>query len=351
MNPTRRKHLLLCAVSVIFSLLVAELVSRWFLPPPFQPNRGADSIRSWHQPDPVIGWTLTSDSIKVPHRLVNPQGSLQYDVVYSLSGGQRITSAHPPDAPIIIATGCSFTFGHGINDEDTWPWLLQEQMPNYRVMNLGVMAYGTDQALLAAERQMLRSPQQTAAVILGFADFQIERNRSTQGWLATVYPMSKPLFAVVPEGVKYKRDVRFWSPGAVAGHSALIAHLLNTLANRAYGIRSHGEARVLTVALITTFAHRFQALGVPLVVVWLPHAGDTAPESRIDNAFVIEHLRAASIPVLVPDIPRLGNGQFDMRTYAVSTIDWHPNRQYNLLLANQLHQFLLESLQNRIAAH
>src|SRR5271165_2787905 len=278
-NPTRRKHLLLCAVSVVFSLLVAEMVSRWFLPPPFRPNRGADSIRSWHQPDPKIGWILTSDTIRVPHKLVDPQGSLQYDVAYSLSGGQRITSAHPPNAPAIIATGCSFTFGHGINDADTWPWLLQEQMPNYRVMNLGVMAYGTDQALLAAERQVLRSPQQTAAVVLGLADFQIERNRSAQGWLAYI-PYAKPLFAITPADVTYKRNVRFWSPGPFAEHSALITHFVNTTANRVYGIGSHQEARVLTVGLITKFAGRFQALGVPLVVVLLPHAGYTTPQSR-----------------------------------------------------------------------
>ena len=350
MNPIRRKHLFLCVVSVIFSLLVAEVLSRWLLPPPFRASRGSHFMRPWHRPDPIIGWVLVSESIKVPHRVLDSHGSVEYDAVYSLSNGQRITSAHPPNAPIIIAAGCSFTFGHGINDEDTWPWLLQEQFPDYRVMNVGVMGYGTDQALLAAERQVLLSPQQTAAVVLGLADFQIERNRSPQGWLAYI-PYAKPLFAITPEGVTYKRNVRFWSPGPVAEHSALITHFVNTMANRVYGIGSHEDARVLTVALITTFARRFQALGVPLVVVWLPHAGDTAPQSRIDEAFLIEHLRAASIPVLVPDIPRLGNGQIDMHTFAVSTSDWHPNRQYNLIVADQLHRFLLESLQNRIAVH
>jgi len=349
-NSIRRKHLFLCVVSVIFSLLVAEVLSRWLLPKPFRASHGAHFMRPWHQPDPVIGWILTPESIKVPHRVLDSQGLVEFDVVYSLAGGQRITSAHPPNAPAIIATGCSFTFGHGLNDEDTWPWLLQKKFPNYRVMNLGVMGYGTDQALLAAERQVLRSPQQTAAVVLGLADFQIERNRSPQGWLAYI-PYAKPLFVTTPGGAMYKRSVRFWSPGPLAEQSGLIAHFANTMANRVYGITSHDEARALTVALITTFAHRFQALGVPLVVVWLPHAGDTAPQSRSDKDFLIEHLRAASIPILVPDIPRLGNGQIDMHTYAVSTSDWHPNRQYNLIVADQLYRFLLESLQDRITAH
>jgi hypothetical protein len=35
------------------------------------------------------------------------------------------------------------------------------------------MAYGADQALLAAEGQVLRAPGQAASVLLGLADFQI----------------------------------------------------------------------------------------------------------------------------------------------------------------------------------
>ena len=154
----------------------------------------------------------------------------------------------PPDPesarPVVVAAGCSFSFGHGLNDEDTWPWLLQEQLPQYQVLNAAVMGYGTDQALLAAERQIRQHPAQ--AVVLGFGAFQIERNRAPQGWLVSIYPFSKPLFDVPSGQAGYLRQVRFWPRGVVGDNSNFFARFVNTLANRAYGIprmSKHGTSR------------------------------------------------------------------------------------------------------------
>jgi len=335
-----RREISLAILSSAFAILAAEVAIRYVLPPPYRVDSSAIIRARMHRQDPQIGWILGSDPMQVPHRLIDKQGAVKYDVVYSVAGGQRRTSRQPGRGPALIAAGCSFTFGHGLIDEDTWPWLLQEHQPDVHVMNLGCMGYGTDQALLAAERQVIKSKGPKITVVLGFADFQIERNRSPQGWMAIVYPFSKPLFAVSPEGVEYKRQVRFLRAGGWADHSELLRHIFNTLGNRVYGIPSHDEARGLTAALITTFAKRYASHGARFAVVMLPYNDDRSPQSQADQAFVLDHLRAAGIPVLIPNFPRLNDGQFDTARFTVSHMDRHPNREYNLILTNQIVQFL-----------
>jgi hypothetical protein len=335
-----RREASLAIISSAFALVAAEVAIRFALPAAYRVDPSAIIRARMHRPDSQIGWVLASDSIRIPHRLVDKQGTVQYDVVYSVSGGQRRTSKHEVRGPALLAAGCSFTFGHGLNDQDTWPWLLQEHLPEVHVMNVGCMGYGTDQALLAAERQVLQSKGHINAVVLGFADFQIERNRSPQGWMSIVYPFSKPLFRVSPDGVEYVRQVRFLSAGSWSDHSELLGHILNTLGNRIYGIPSHNEARQLTTALITTFAKRFGSQGVRFAVVMLPYADDRSPQSQVDQNFVVNRLRAAGIPVLVPDFPRLSDDRFETARFTVSHIDRHPNREYNLALTNQIVRFL-----------
>jgi hypothetical protein len=366
-----RSELLLAAASIGVCLLLGEAAARMFLPQPSRADRSAmvearevhkpanrKVFQALHRADPTIGWVLSPDPVRFPHRLIDAQGTVQYDVVYSVAAGERRTSATPPDGAALITAGCSFTFGHALNDEDTWPWMLQEKLPHDRVANVGCMGYGTDQALLAAEREVRRRPGKTTAVILGFADFQIERNRSTQGWLATVYPFSKPLFAVRSGEAEYQHQARFWSGGVAADYSKLFASLTNTAANRFYDIpSSHQRAANLTAALITSFAKRFHAMGVNFAVAMLPYMDDHSAQSRTDQEFIIRHLRTAGIPVLIPTFPRGSDGGLDVREFMVSKIDRHPNRHYNVVLSTQVLDFLegagivgTEQARNRLRA-
>jgi hypothetical protein len=105
-------------------------------------------------------------------------------------------------------------------------------------------------------------------------------------------------------------------------------------------VPSRPQARDLTAALITTFAQRFQTLGVRFAVVVLPYAEDQSPDAEAGRLFLISHLEAAKIPTLVPNFSRLPNGRFDIARFMVSALDERPNRQYNLVLVNQLRQFL-----------
>jgi hypothetical protein len=336
-----RNEALLAVGAVLGSLLIGEAAARWLLPVQYRktlshrPKTGAAFWPPIHAYDPEIGWVLTPASV-ISHISVLPNAR------FSVSHGERLTSPHPHPGPRIVATGCSFTFGHGITDEDSWPWLLQERLPDDHVVNVAASGYGTDQALLAAQRQVERFPGEVATVVLGFADFQIERNRCPQSFLEQIYPSRRPQYVQSGASVVNKGLIGFWSLGGfvdtIADNSVLLSRALSMAADRVVNrIPDHTGARQLTTALILDFARRFQARGVKLVVVVLPYLDDQSSVSKADRGFVTDRLRSKGIPVLALDLPRRADGTIDPRQFAVG---FHPNRRYNVALANQLAQFL-----------
>ncbi len=70
--------------------------------------------------------------------------------------------------------GCSFTYGWGLNDEETYPWLLQERFPESEIVNFGVGGYGTIHSLLQFRDALrIKSPK---VAVLAYGDFQDDRN-------------------------------------------------------------------------------------------------------------------------------------------------------------------------------
>jgi hypothetical protein len=333
------KEAVLTGVASALALLGAEAATRLLLPPPLRiSDRRFDSPPiPKHIPDAELGWTIPPRDAVYRFRSSGKTGSV--DVHYTIQGGHRAAAAHPVAGPALIATGCSFTFGLGLDDENTWPWLLQERIPDYHVINAGVNGYGTDQALMAAERVALHTPGVQLAV-LGFGDFQIERNRGTQAVIYHPYPLGKPLFLPQGAGLTYQGLVRFWYPGALLDHSMVFMRITNKVGNLANRVTSHEGAREVTARVIMEFSRRFQAKGVRLAVIVLPHAGDQSPESKADRAFMVARLNAAKIPTLIPEFPRRPDGQLDVGRFFIPSDEIHPNREYNLLVSDQLAKFL-----------
>jgi hypothetical protein len=74
------------------------------------------------------------------------------------------TDAHARSKPEIWLFGCSFTHGWSLNDEETYPWVLQERLPMYEVVNYGVGGYGTIHALLQLREALHTRPPPVVAV-------------------------------------------------------------------------------------------------------------------------------------------------------------------------------------------
>ena len=185
MKNARSRKVIVATTSVLFALLIGEAATRRLLPDRYRwisirrahtnssetspqgilPGWGIGWVLS--VPDPEIGWVLSPEARKKQAERA----------VYSINHGERLTSPQPRSGRLIVVTGDSFTFGYRVNDEDTWPWLLQERLPDYHIVNVAAEGYGTDQALMAAERKVEGSPGQVRAVVLGFPDFDIDRTR------------------------------------------------------------------------------------------------------------------------------------------------------------------------------
>ena len=132
--------------------------------------RGADS--TYVVPDPELGWTIRpggeqhgADGRTVYH--ANRQGVRgDPDREYALDP--------PLDKTRIVTVGDSFTHGDDVSDSETWQQALEAQRGDLEVLNLGVPAFGTDQALLRWRRdgRRVRAP----LVVLGIWPENMCRN-------------------------------------------------------------------------------------------------------------------------------------------------------------------------------
>jgi hypothetical protein len=94
--------------------------------------------------------------------------------------------------------GGSFAFGHGVEDSEPYPALIQRAWPEYRVANAAVNAWGTTQALLSLEDELARN-EQIVLVVYGFITHHHQRNFVRESWLESLMATRKrrnPYFEV-----------------------------------------------------------------------------------------------------------------------------------------------------------
>jgi hypothetical protein len=115
--------------------------------------------------------------------------------VTNLSNGLRVThplasynpASHKPE---IWLFGCSFTYGWTLNDEQSYPWLLQERLPEYEVVNYSFTGYGTIHSLIQF-RDALAANKTPEIAVLAYADIHDERNTFLRKRRKSVAPWNK----------------------------------------------------------------------------------------------------------------------------------------------------------------
>ncbi len=151
MASERRKKIILTGISILVTLLFAEIALRilgfgaigrgspWFA--------GGNHPRFLFQPDPLSGYTLRPG---FHGREIAPGG--EFDVPATIDGrGLRSHSHSAPPRPLILALGDSMTFGEGVPAGRTWSATL-EQASGIRVENGGVPGYSSRQMAGRARR-------------------------------------------------------------------------------------------------------------------------------------------------------------------------------------------------------
>ncbi len=153
--------------------------------------------------------------------------------------------------------GCSFTHGWSLNDEETYPWLLQRQFPRYDVVNFGVSGYGTIHSLLQF-RDTLKTTTPKVA-ILSYATSHDARNtfsRIRRKRVARVYnfgPLLQPYARLDKRGnLRYSFADIEYREFPMMRHMAL-AHFIEMKLNQFEHkrIRSQDVSRALIMEMAT----------------------------------------------------------------------------------------------------
>jgi hypothetical protein len=152
--------------------------------------------------DNELGWSY------LQNMAITQQFGQDFIKFYFEENGIRIPS---PDfrfdysVPSIIFIGCSFTMGHALNYEDSFVGKFSSmQGENYQVVNLGVQAYGSDQALMALKKFIRKF--NTKIVVYTFIEDHIIRNGNYDRriLLPTARVIgTKPIFDIDNKGLLY----------------------------------------------------------------------------------------------------------------------------------------------------
>ncbi|MBI1748024.1 MAG: SGNH/GDSL hydrolase family protein [Acidobacteria bacterium] len=154
------------------------------------------------QKHPTLGYTHIPGEFTVT--LPGPaKAKLSFHVTH-LDSTLRIThsletyTASQPK-PEIWILGCSLTHGWSLNDEETYPWLVQMQFPDYEVVNFGVSGYGTIHSLIEVQ-EALQIREKPKLVILAYSSRHDIRNAFTRRRRKSVAPWNKLGPLVQPYG-------------------------------------------------------------------------------------------------------------------------------------------------------
>lgn len=273
------------AGALIFGLLLAEMGLRLMGLRPWS-ARGPDVTIEpggrMTQPHPTRGYANRPGAFRVTF---GDRGTAHCT---HLPDGNRITRPpetydYPSPGPAIWLFGCSVTYGWGLDDEESFPWQLQERLPEYDVQNFAVFGYGTVHSYLQL-REALEERAPPAVVVLGYGAFHAERNTLLRGRRkqiarqASGSPRPQPYARLVTPGrVEYAVATPTYRPLPLMRYSAL-AHLLERQLDKLEERAARPE--LVARAIVSDFAGACRARGVTFVLAAVYPAEDMLAHGR-----------------------------------------------------------------------
>ncbi|HEX2223519.1 MAG TPA: GDSL-type esterase/lipase family protein [Thermoanaerobaculia bacterium] len=307
----RRLRWILAGCSTLFALLVGLVAAELFLGR--TPAGGGDRRTEGPQVtrhDPQLGWSprpLAQDwhetpEFRVPVR-INAHG-FRSDREYAFQP--------PPGVRRIVAVGDSFTFGHGVKVDESFPAVLERGLPGTEVVNLAVSGYGVDQQLLMLSQRGFR--YQPDVVLLGFYIPDIFR---TDDLYHGRY--AKPRYELRRDGELVLTNVPVPElAGPPPPPQGLARSRVYRLVQSKLEYRGFGDAWDLTEAILKRMNEETAAAGARLVAVIIPteqavygggfdrwlQAQTTGKAAGLLRRHGIEHLDLT--PVLLAEAERSG---------------------------------------------
>jgi hypothetical protein len=138
--------------------------------------------------DTQTGWSNTPNLVTMQINAAGERWSIQTD-----QNGQRVVVQNPPAGQKILILGDSLSFGEGVNVEDRFDVKMLSSLHGTRIINTGVMGYGTDQEYVAFRTwKHSLEPGDRVLIMLNPSDYFEVLRRSISG-------RAKPYFEKVDD--------------------------------------------------------------------------------------------------------------------------------------------------------
>ncbi|MEO0038069.1 MAG: hypothetical protein RIQ59_1280 [Bacteroidota bacterium] len=175
------KKITFTLVIALFFILFLELFLRLIGFTPIEFNQKVVSKPEIPYTADSLGITLKRGTYKI-----NINDHVYYKATHNIER-RRVTSKVPVHSlNKIIILGCSFAYGVGVNDEESFPFLLQTYLKEYEVENYSVPGSATIQSYLNLKKCLLKGDRPTI-VVLSYAAFHEERNQLTRGFESNLF--------------------------------------------------------------------------------------------------------------------------------------------------------------------
>ena len=132
--------------------------------------------RKFFRDDQLLGFRPQKGEYTISLLIDSTPKPLKFRVTIKRDG-YRATQLAPGKSQkhIVAVFGCSFSWGWGIDDDRTFPWLLQKWLKNTQVLNFAGPGYGNVHALLQMP-EFLALPGDCKIAVFSYCDFHLPRN-------------------------------------------------------------------------------------------------------------------------------------------------------------------------------
>ena len=256
----------------------------------------------------------------------------QHDSATHRLTGSAAESGMSPK-PEIWVFGCSFTHGWSINDAETFPWKLQANLSDFKVINWGVTGYGTIHFYLQL-RQALMKRDKPGMVIINHADFHHDRNvlsfqkkRSSLRWN---FPenLSQPYCIIDENGelnILYSNiESKSWK---LSEHSAL-ANYCEVKYKSYLDRKNQGKRKAITEQLLDEIISLCKENDVKIIL------SNINGNSEFLHKISLTH----KVPFIDISVDLTENG------YSNYPYDGHPSSKSNSIYADRIISFLRDSI-------
>lgn len=282
-----------------------------------------------HTRHPTLGYLTKPGEFKV-----TLPGPYSFKITF-LENGLRVThhlnTYSEKRRKEIWIFGCSFTQGWSLNDEETYPWLLQEKLTDNEVVNFGVDGFSTVQSLIQL-REALAKGARPELVILSYGSFHDQRNTLTRAWMKRrlTAGAGQAYGSVSLPYARLSKDNRleilyrpFEYNGVPLMRYSTLANLIDDTNNRNLEKTYHSPE--VSQALINEFSILCKANGIEFVLAGI--LSDPATQAMLEH-FKTEGVKTVDISV---DLSRKEN---------INPYDGHPGSIANKEYARKLEAFL-----------